>query len=70
MKVTPYPCIAPRNFHIVFVLGHTVWHVGSQFFDQGSNPRPLQWNHRILTIALPGKSLHLTILKAVLHLLS
>ena len=32
-------------------------YVGSQFPDNGSNPLPLQWKHRVLTIGPPGKSL-------------
>ena len=32
-------------------------HVGSQFPDQGSNLRPLQWKHGVLTTGPPGKSL-------------
>ena len=26
------------------------------FTDQGSNPRPVQWKHGILTTGLPGNS--------------
>ena len=37
-----------------FVFGHGMWHGGSQFPDQGSNPCPLQWKYRVLTTGLPG----------------
>ena len=40
-----------------------LWHVNSQswhacgiFPDQGSNPGPLHWEHRVLSTVLPGKS--------------
>ena len=36
-----------------------VSHVGSQFLDQGSNPHPLHWKYRVLTIGQSGKSLTL-----------
>ena len=39
-----------------FLFGHAVWHVGSEFPDQGSNPCPLQWKHGVPTTGLPGKS--------------
>ena len=29
---------------------------GIQFPDQGLNPRPLHWEHRVLATGLPGKS--------------
>ena len=45
-------------FPFLFLFDYTLWHAGSQFPDQGSNPRPLQWNCRVLTTGLPGKSLH------------
>ena len=32
---------------------------GISFPDQGWNPRPLQWQHGVLTAAPPGKALHL-----------
>lgn len=37
-----------------FFFGHAVWQVGSQFPNQGSNLRPLQWKHRALTTGLYG----------------
>ena len=40
----------------IYLFGHTTWHAGSQFPDQGSNPRPLQWKRGVLTTGLPGKS--------------
>ena len=38
-----------------------MWHIGSQFPDQGSNLHPLPWEHGVLTTGPPGKS-HLWIL--------
>ena len=38
------------------VFGCTVWHVESLFPEKGSNPFPLQWQCRVLTTGLPGKS--------------
>ena len=43
-------------FYFLFFFCCTGQHVGSQFPNQGLNPRPLQWKHRDLTTALPGKS--------------
>ena len=37
-----------------------VWHAGFQFSDQGSNPCPLQWKHKVSTTGLSGKSLEET----------
>ena len=42
--------------YLYLFLGRTVWHVGSQFPDQGSNPCPLHWKCRVLTTGPPGKS--------------
>ena len=46
-----------------FFFGHTRWHVGSQFPDQGSNPcsRPLSIGSTVLTSVLPEKFLLLHI---------
>ena len=33
----------------------TMQHMGSLFPDQGSNPRPLQWKHIVLTTGPPGE---------------
>ena len=38
-----------------FSFGHAVWHVGSKFPDQGSNPHPLHRQCRVLTTRPPGK---------------
>ena len=46
------------NFFFSFDLSEQL--VGSQFPDQGSNPRPLHWKRRVLTTGQPGKSLNLT----------
>ena len=35
--------------------GHTMWHAGYEFPEQGSNLYSLQLKHRILTTRLPGK---------------
>ena len=35
--------------YVFLFLGHTLWHIGSYFPDQGSNPCPLHWKYRILT---------------------
>ena len=42
--------------YLSFFFGQAAWHAGSQFPYQGSNPRPLQWKHRVLTTGPPGKS--------------
>lgn len=39
--------------------GCTMWHAGSWFLDQGSNPCSLQRQHGVLTTRPPGKSLAL-----------
>ena len=39
-----------------FFFGRAAGHAGSSFPDQGWNPCPLQWKHRILTTGPPGKS--------------
>ena len=44
-------------FFFFFFFGYATRHAGSQFPDQGSNPRPLQWKRGVLTTGLPGKSL-------------
>ena len=46
-----------HRFKKKFSLGHAMWHVGSYFPDQGSNPLPMLWKHRILTTGPPGKFL-------------
>ena len=38
---------------------------GSQFPNQGSNPRPQQWKHRVPTTGPPGKSLDPTLIENV-----
>ena len=43
-------------FFSFFVFHHTLKHVGSQFPNQESDPRPLHWKHRVLTTGLPGKA--------------
>ena len=78
MKVTPYPCIAPHNFHIVLFFWLHLAACEILVPRPGIEPMPLQWKHRVLTTGPPGRSLHLTIFfffhltifKAVLHPLS
>ena len=41
---------------IYLFIGCTLWHVRSQFPDQGLNPCPLQWKHRVPTTGPSGKS--------------
>lgn len=36
-------------------MGHAVQLAGSQFLNQGSNFRPLQWTHAVLTTRPPGR---------------
>ena len=47
--------ISNQNWLFLF-FDHTMWHVGSQFPNQGSNPSPLHWKCRVLTTRPPGKS--------------
>ena len=37
----------------VFISGCTMWHMGSQFPDQGLNLCPLHWEHGVLPTGLP-----------------
>ena len=47
-----------EEIHSIFLRGaHTTRYVGSQFPDPESNPRPLQWELRVLTTGPPGKFL-------------
>ena len=46
------------DLFIIFIYCCTMRHVGSQFPDQGSNPRPLHPEGRFLTTGPPGKSPH------------
>ena len=41
---------------IIFYYCHAVWHVGSLFPNQWSNPFPLHWEWRVLTSGPPRKS--------------
>ena len=40
----------------LFFVSSVAWHAGSWFPEQGSNPCPLQWKHRVLPPGWPGKS--------------
>ena len=51
------------RFYLFIYFGRAAWHVRSWFPDQGLNPRPLQWKHRVLTTRLPGESQNNKILK-------
>ena len=47
-------------YFIVFILFFwAALHSTRNFPDQGSNPRPLQWKHGVLTAGPPGKSIFL-----------
>ena len=46
------------NIWYKFSFGHIMWHVGSYFPNQGSNPHPVLWKHRVLTIGPPGAQHH------------
>ena len=43
------------HLHFFFFFGHTMWHLGSWFPDQGWNPCPLHWKHGVWTTGPPGK---------------
>ena len=44
-------------FFFFFKFGHTLWHEGAYFPDQGSNPWPSHHRHGVLTTEPPEKSL-------------
>ena len=45
-------------FFLHLFFGHSIWHVGAKFPDQGSNPCPPQWKCGVvLTTGPPGKFL-------------
>ena len=53
-------------FVCLFIFGSTVhgmWHAGSYFSDQGSNPCPLQWKNGVLTTGRPRKPQIITVLQ-------
>lgn len=54
------------SIFVVFWLYHTA--CGSQFPDEGLNPCPQQWNHKILTIGLSEKSLNEFTFKFTWHM--
>ena len=54
----------------VCVFGCAIWLVGSKFPDQGSNPGPRHWKHRVLTTGPPGNSRHLLFFPAPSPVLS
>ena len=47
--------------YIYIYIGYAAQLVGFQFPDQGSNPCPQHWKHRVLTSGLPGNSLDIII---------
>ena len=56
-KCLPRLCFVTGFFVCLFVFGHAMRQVGSQFPDQGSNLHPLYWQRGVVTTGLPGKSL-------------
>lgn len=52
-----------NSFHCLLVC-FTFWHARSQFSDQDSNPRTLQWKWRIFTIGLLRESLYFFIMNS------
>ena len=50
--ITEHAHVSITNF--IFLFGHAVCYEGSQFPDQGLNPHPLHWEHRVLTIGPQG----------------
>ena len=42
--------------YFIYLFGHTMWPLGSQFPGNRLNLHSLQWKHGILTTGLPGKS--------------
>ena len=51
--------LASKPLLFIYLLIYWPCHVGSYFPNQGSNPGPMHWKHRFLTIGPPGKSLSL-----------
>ena len=51
-----YPTCFNRYFFFSNFFGCHMQLAGSQFLDQGSNPGPQQWKHRVLTTGPPGNS--------------
>ena len=48
--------LPPFSFlSLSFFFGYAMWHVGSQFPDQGSNPHSQHWKLGVLATGLPGK---------------
>ena len=52
-EMTASPLVA--GIFLFFFLDHALWHMGSLFLNQGWNPGPLSWKHRVLTTGPPGK---------------
>ena len=50
--VTEHAHVSITNF--IFLFGHAMCYVGSQFPNQGLNLHPLHWEHRVLTIGPQG----------------
>ena len=53
MKLTE---VTLGGFCFVFFLIRASWNLGSQFPNQGLNPHPPHWKHRVFTTGQPGKS--------------
>lgn len=54
-------CRVEKRMLLLFVLGHNAWFVGLLFPNEGSNGCRRQWEHRALTIGLPGNSQDLVV---------
>ena len=68
-ELTLFNCLFSYFYFIYLsfsVVPGGMWHIGSQFPGQGSNPCPLQWKLRVLAIGSPEKSLFLKILTILL----
>ena len=48
--------VIPVFFFFFFFFCQGTWDVGFLLPDQGLNPHPLHWKHRVLTTGHPGKS--------------
>ena len=52
-----FPLSSEYKIFFFFFFGYVMWLAGSQFPDQGMNPHPWQWEHRVLTTEPPENSL-------------
>ena len=63
-----YFWVQTREISSFFIFGCAAQHVGSQFPDQGWNPRPLQWKRGVLTTGPPRRSQEKLVLLLFLNL--